>query len=228
MRKINNLLIKFIKGFIVLLFTLGISVICTLNLKFIYKYCIDKFNLDSMVNLSKEDIMLDYKNLINYLQNPFNKKLVFNNFIMSKNGEIHFFEVKKIFLFIYLLTVTIFLLALIYILIKRKYNKKLNIYKDLNYGANTLIGFIVIMAFSIYLDFSKAFIVFHEIFFKNNYWIFDENLDPIIKVLPEEVFMIYAVIVLILILLFIVSYKIYYYKSINKNKIMINNIKLGR
>ena len=79
-----------------------------------------------------------------------------------------------------------------------------------------------------YLDFSKAFIIFHKIFFRNNYWIFDESLDPIIKVLPEEVFIIYAIVILILILVFIVAYKIYYYRSINKNKIMINNIKLSR
>lgn len=228
MRKINSLVIRFVKGVMVALFTIGISVIFTLNLKVIYNYCIDKFNLNNVVNLKKEDIMLDYKNLINYLQNPFNKKLTFNNFIMSKNGEIHFFEVKRIFLFIYLAVVVILFIALIYLLIKKINNKKLYIYKDLNYGANTLIGFICIIAFSMYLDFSKAFIMFHKIFFRNDYWIFDESLDPIIKVLPEEVFMIYAVIILILILIFIVSYKIYYYKNINKNKIMINNIKLSR
>lgn len=228
MRKINSLVIRFFKGVMVALFTIGISVIFTLNLKVIYIYCIDKFNLNNVVNLSKEDIMLDYKNLLNYLQNPFNKKLMFNNFIMSKNGEIHFFEVKRIFLFIYLAISVILFITLIYILIKKINNKKLYIYKDLNYGANTLIVFICILAFSMYLDFSKAFIIFHKIFFRNNYWIFDESLDPIIKVLPEEVFIIYAIVILILILVFIVAYKIYYYKSINKNKIMINNIKLSR
>ena len=228
MRKINSLVIRFFKGVMVALFTIGISVIFTLNLKVIYNYCIDKFNLNNVVNLNKEDIMLDYRNLINYLQNPFNEKLTFNNFIMSKNGEIHFFEVKRIFLFIYLAISVILFITLIYILIKKINNKKLYIYKDLNYGANTLILFICILAFSMYLDFSKAFIIFHKIFFRNNYWIFDESLDPIIKVLPEEVFIIYAIVILILILVFIVAYKIYYYKSINKNKIMINNIKLSR
>lgn len=228
MKKINEIGIKFIKGLVIALFTLGISVIFTLNLKIIYEYCIDKFKLNYIVNLSKEDIMLDYNNLINYLQNPFNKKLSFDNFIMSKNGEIHFFEVKRIFLFIYLITLIIFILGLIYIYINKINKNKTNIYKDLNYGANTLILFICIIASSMLLDFSKAFIIFHKIFFKNDYWIFDERLDPIIKVLPEEVFMIYAVVILILVLLFIISYKIYYYKNINKEKVMINNIKISR
>lgn len=228
MRRLNEILIKLFKGIFVSLFTLGISVIFTLNLNIIYKYCIDKFRLKYVVNLSKEDIMSDYNRLINYLQNPFNKKLSFNNFIMSKNGEIHFFEVKRIFLVIYLIIIIIFLLALIYIVLNKFNNKKLYIYKDLNYGANTLILFITIIASSIYFDFSKAFIIFHKIVFKNNYWIFDENLDPIIKVLPEEVFMIYAVIILIMVLLFIIVYKIYYYINIKKTNIMTNNIKLGR
>lgn len=230
MGKINNMLIKFVKGIIVALFTLGISVLFTLNLNIIYKYCVDKFNLNYISNLSKDKIILDYKNLINYLQNPFKNKLVFDNFIMSKNGEIHFFEVKRIFLSIYLILIIIFLVALIYIIITKKNNKKINIYLNLNYGANTLITFIAIIAFSMYLDFSKAFVVFHKIFFKNDYWIFDESLDPIIKVLPEEVFMIYAKVIVFIILLFIIIYKIYYYKNIQKNKhnVMINNRKLGR
>lgn len=228
MKKINETIIKFIKGIIIALFTLGISVVFTLNLNIIYEYCIDKFELSYVANLSKKDIMLDYKSLINYLQNPFNKKLAFNNFIMSTNGEIHFSEVKRIFLSIYLIIVMILLLILIYILVNKFNNKKLYIYKDLNYGANALVLFISIIATSMYLDFSKAFIIFHKIFFKNNYWIFDENLDPIIKVLPEEIFMIYAVVILILVLLFIIIYKIYYYKSIKRNNIMINNSNLGR
>ncbi|WP_195987229.1 DUF1461 domain-containing protein, partial [Clostridium sp. D53t1_180928_C8] len=50
-------------------------------------------------------------------------------------------------------------------------------------------------------DFSKAFIIFHKIFFKNNYWIFDETIDPIINALPEELFMIYGAIILAIVIL---------------------------
>ena len=47
-------------------------------------------------------------------------------------------------------------------------------------------------------DFSKFFVKFHEMFFpgKDN-WIFDENVDEIIKILPEEVFKNMATVILV-------------------------------
>ena len=52
------------------------------------------------------------------------------------------------------------------------------------------------------LDFDRAFVVFHSIFFpgKDN-WIFDWQTDPIILFLPQEFFRNCALLVLALILL---------------------------
>ena len=55
------------------------------------------------------------------------------------------------------------------------------------------------------LDFDRAFIVFHSIFFpgKNN-WIFDWRTDEIILVLPQEFFMYCAMLIGASVLLFAV------------------------
>jgi integral membrane protein (TIGR01906 family) len=63
------------------------------------------------------------------------------------------------------------------------------------------------------INFSKAFYVFHKIFFRNDYWIFDPNKDPIINALPEELFMIEAALIIILLLIFTLVIKVLYLKN---------------
>lgn len=213
MNKILHFLKKAIIGIIVATLTIGMSVIAALNLTIIYSYSIGKYNLNTIVNLSKSSLLNDYYNLIYYLQNPFIKNLKFENFVMSANGEFHFYEVKKIFLNIYLIIFIIIVLSILYIYIKKRIGKKVKLYKLLNYGANTLIVFLTTLLLSIYIDFSKVFTVFHKIFFNNDYWIFDERTDPIIRVLPEEVFKLYALIILLFIFIAVVSYKVYYLRN---------------
>ena len=101
MRSIFNNMIKVIYGIFIAILTIGISTIMALNSQFIYHYSINKYSLDKLGNISKEMLIKDFNTLIKYLQNPFIEKLKFNNFPMSINGEFHFYEVKRIFLFIY-------------------------------------------------------------------------------------------------------------------------------
>ncbi len=218
MKSIFNNIVKIIYGIFIAIFTIGVSTIAVLNTKFIYYNSIDKYGLDKIGNISKEMLIKDYDTLIRYLQNPFLDKLNFNNFPMSVNGEFHFYEVKNIFLSIYLITICIGLFFIVLFIIKKIKGKKVNLYKKLNYGANTLIVIIISLLSVIFIDFSKAFVIFHKIFFNNDYWIFDEKTDPIIKVLPEEVFMLYALVIVGLVLIAVILYKVYYYYMKNKYK----------
>ncbi|MDY2631109.1 MULTISPECIES: TIGR01906 family membrane protein [unclassified Clostridium] len=218
MRSIFNNMIKVIYGIFIAILTIGISTIMALNSQFIYHYSINKYSLDKLGNISKEMLIKDFNTLIKYLQNPFIEKLKFNNFPMSINGEFHFYEVKRIFLFIYGITIFIALLFIVLFIVNRIIGKKIYFYKILNYGANTLIFIIISFLSAIFIDFSKAFVVFHKIFFNNDYWIFDERTDPIIKVLPEEVFMLYSIVIIVLVIFSIILYKLYYYYSKNKLK----------
>lgn len=213
MRKIIKLLINTVEGALISLLTIGISVIITMNLKSIYKYSIDKFNLVKLGGVSKDNLIKDFNGLISYLQNPFFKKLEFDNFIMSKNGEFHFYEVKKIFLNIYLLVFIILIILLARVIYCRYKKIPMKWPSLLNKGANGLIVIIAFLASVIVTNFSEAFIMFHKIFFNNDYWIFDEKTDPIISVLPEELFELYAIIILSIIIVSIIIYKGIYYKK---------------
>ena len=87
-------IIKFIGNTIIGIFTaisiISISTIMVLNMKFIYRFIIEKYNLVSVTGVPANDLFFNYSEIVNYLQNPFNTKLKLPNFIMSNYGEIHF------------------------------------------------------------------------------------------------------------------------------------------
>lgn len=212
----KSLLINIILGICVTLFSISTSVMLVLNLTPIYKNAIDKFELVKYTGVSAEKLMINYKGMINYLGNPFIEELSFNDFTMSLSGQIHFEEVKDIFMNLYIIMAMSILIIIISKLIK-KISKYINLIKVLNYCSNitlSLFGFIITM---IFVDFSKAFVIFHNIFFDNSYWIFDPVTDPIINALPEELFMTYAIIIVILLIMQSVLFKYIYYKNRSNN-----------
>ena len=50
-------------------------------------------------------------------------------------------------------------------------------------------GLPVVLGILVALFWDKVFVVFHELFFNNDFWIFDYRTDPIILLLPDEFFM---------------------------------------
>lgn len=171
------------------LFALVTSVLLVLNATIIYRICISAFKLEESTGVSANALMEDYTRVINYLRNPFNNSLKFENFPMSEQGSYHFFEVKNIFFVIEILFFIFCIIAIILYTMNR-----INVFsfpmRSLNYLFNTTIIIFVSLLVGFYLNFNYVFNKFHEIFFNNDYWIFDERTDPIITALPEEFFMI--------------------------------------
>lgn len=208
----KNKFINIILGLCTTLLSIGFSVILVLNLTFIYKMAIEKFNLSKRTGVAVEDLMINYRGMIDYLRNPFIEELRFKNFSMSLSGQVHFEDVKQIFMNIYIIMFITMCILVIFKLIK-KISQHINLKDTLNYAGNILFLLFGIIVTGIVVDFSKIFIVFHKIFFNNNYWIFDPKTDPIINALPEELFMIYALIILILLFSEAIIFKIVYYKK---------------
>lgn len=209
--------IKTIMGIFTAISIVSISTIIVLNMKFIYKFIIEKYNLVSVTGVSSNDLFFNYSKIINYLQNPFDSKLSLPNFVMSDYGEIHFKEVKDIFTVLIIISIIFLIFISSYIAfskIKNRKEFKINIINTLNLGANILICFFCFIITAIVIDFSKAFILFHKIVFNNDYWIFEPSTDPIINALPEELFMIYGLIILAIVMSISVIIKI------NKRKIV--------
>ena len=198
-----------------------IATLTIINSTWIYKLVVKKYKLTTITGLSEQDLMKEYTGLINYLQNPFVDKLEFENFVMSTYGEVHFYEVKRIFISL-MIIVAIFIVALVGWFIFSKYKKgSINIrglLMSFNNSSNLLVVFFIGIVALYLIDFSWAFTMFHKIFFRNDYWIFDPRIDPIIVALPEELFMICGGAILILLVIMIIAIKWGYYRNRNNIK----------
>ncbi len=147
---------------------------------------------------TKEIIKTNYNILIDYY-NPFYRgKLALDGLALSTEGAFHFYEVKKIFNLLFLIFLVAFILSLlIYI-----YNRRTSLGRYLKLSA--LMTFVIpfILSIPFLVDFSRSFVLFHEIAFSNDYWIFDPAIDPVINILPEWFFMYAAFLILFYMIIF--------------------------
>lgn len=192
---------------------IAIAVLSVLNTTVVYRYAIYKYELEKYTLLPKDILMDNYKRVISYVQNPLNKELVLNSVPMSNFGRIHFFEVKRIFIALYIMGI-IFIIAMIFEIITNK-NKGLGrkIVENLNNSVNIMALIFIFVSIVAMIDFDKAFYYFHKMFFRNNYWIFDSTTDPIINALPEEFFAIELILIICLLLIFTLVIKILHLKN---------------
>lgn len=202
----NTTYLDYISGFIFTLFFISLSIIITINFKPLYYMDINVLNIEEQSSLNKDEIIDNYNALINFLS-PFHKEeLKLPSLPSSTEGLHHFNDVKDIFIFIYYIFIITMIICIGIIIYKYKQN-------DYRYLMVTTITSIILPLFAgiiIAINFEKAFIIFHKIFFSNDYWLFDPDTDPVINILPSEYFMHSAIFIIILMLFFtLISYIIY-------------------
>lgn len=196
---------------IILALLLTVCIICfaiilTVFFKPLYYFDIDYLGISQSTNLSYDVIKRNYDVLIQYQSVFYRGTLELPDFIMSETGRIHFEEVKRIFDIIQItfMVTGVASAIMIYQNIRQKEYRYLRLTSLFSIGIPLIIGFLAS------LDFNKAFVVFHQIVFRNNYWIFDYQSDPVIQILPETFFMhCFIMIVVIIIVMSLILYGIY-------------------
>lgn len=186
---------------IVLALVLTVFIICfavvfTVFFKQLYYFDIDYLNIAKNTGLSHEIIKQNYDVLIEYQSLFYRGVLELPNFVMSDTGRIHFEEVKHVFEIIQITfgITGIISLIMIYQNLKQKEYRFLPLTSFFSIAIPSVLGFFVA------LDFDKAFVIFHNIVFRNDYWIFDYTTDPVIRILPESFFMHCFVLIVLLVI----------------------------
>ena len=191
-----------------MLFIISFSVVFVAFFKPLYYFDIHHLKLVENTHYTYQQIKENYQILIHYQSIFYQGKLVFKDFIMSKGGRIHFEEVKRIFEMIQIVCMFTFCTTtyLVYQQIKRKE------YRFFKLTAIIIVVVPTVLAFLALIDFDRLFVMFHQLVFSNNYWIFNPRIDPIINILPESFFMhcLLFIISIVLISAFI-CYQIYLY-----------------
>ena len=199
-----------------MLFIISLAIVFTVFFKQLYYLDINYLGIDLTSGMSVETIKKNYDVLIAYQSIFYRGTLNLPDFAMSTNGRIHFEEVKTIFEAIQVIMVVSGLISLP-LIIRR--------FKEKEYRFLKLTGLITIivpamLGFVVALDFESAFITFHQIVFRNNYWVFDYRSDPVINILPETFFM-HCFIMIVIIVITLAGLCLFYYY--HKQKQIIND-----
>ena len=164
------------------------SVTATLFDRPAYKRFQEKTGLPGAVGISEEELLENYSALIDYNSIFFTGPLAFPTFQMSEAGRIHFEEVKAIFSYFQIMSiVSALLLALccLILLIRRQ-----SIAYLLRAGGilSLVIPAVVVLVMAA-VGWDRFFVIFHEVFFNNDFWVFDAQTDPVILILPDSFFL---------------------------------------
>ena len=193
MRKIINLIFSVIFSVLIIITIVKFTV----GFKQLYYFDINYLNIPILSGLSKEEIKENYDYMIDYNLGKDKKEFELPTIKSSKQGKIHFEEVRDIFQSMNKMFNILLLLSIIGVVINIL-DKNIEILKM---TSKTLILLPMILMLPIVINFSGSFVLFHKIMFDNDYWIFDPSLDPVINILPEEFFFHAGVMILILIII---------------------------
>lgn len=195
------------------IFIISFAVCFTVFFTPFYDWCISLLGIDKMTYLSIEDIKLNYQCMINYFSLLNRNSLEFIHFNMSNSGSIHFEDVKVIVDAIQVICITSGVVSswMIFNEIKKQEYRYFNL-------TFKLVLFIPLALFFVcMINFDLAFILFHKLLFRNEYWVFSIVSDPVITILPQDFFMLsFGLIIFIILMSSVICYLIY------KNK--VNNI----
>lgn len=181
MRHLRTLLI----GILFTILLISIGVIVTINFRPLYYYDINHLQIEETSGYSKEEIRTNYDALIEYCSPFYTGDLQFPTLPSSTEARIHFEEVKVIFVAFYYMAVFCLILLIPIMLCQWKRKD----YQYLITSGWTAILLPCLLAIVCFLNFDRTFELFHEIVFRNDYWLFYPETDPIITMLPESFFL---------------------------------------
>ena len=211
--KVTDILI----GIVFTLLFVSIGVIAAVNFRFVYYLDIANLDIVKTSGIESEVIVNNYDALIDYNSPFFKGELQFPNLPASPEGLQHFKEVKNIFVSLYYIGIITLILSLIIIIYKARK-------KDSSYllvSSITVLVLPTLVVIGCAINFDAAFVIFHKIFFRNNYWLFDSNTDPIITILPDTFFLHSLLVIIAFVLLG--SLILFISSHFGKNKRFIRN-----
>ena len=151
---------------------------------------IDALELPEKSGFTKEQIVEAYDQVLDYLTLP-GKEFGTGELAYSEDGKAHFEDCKVLFDLNAAVLLASGAVLIVLFLLRRKFGPyRLGRRSAAFYGALAAIILPIVLGTLAALDFDRAFVVFHSIFFpgKTN-WLFDWRTDQIIRVLPQDFFM---------------------------------------
>lgn len=199
------IILKKIVGFIsLLLFIITACIAIVILFTPLYHFTIQIHDIPQRLNMTYDTLIENYYVLMRYLHFPWIQELNFPDFASSESGLFHFREVKILFYVNYGVLFISSIASFIYI--RNVKRNKLFWTLQKPFFIASLVPPMLLLFLAV--SFDRMFVLFHELFFNNDAWLFNPSTDPIIMALPQEFFMYCFILFFILIeTVFIFGYR---------------------
>ncbi|MBR6527454.1 MAG: TIGR01906 family membrane protein [Lachnospiraceae bacterium] len=164
----------------------------------------EKYEVLDDLNMEMDDVMEVTAHMMDYLRDR-NDDMQIVTTVGGQQQEFfnvqdifHMDEVKVLFLGMFKIRTisTIVALLSLGVLIATRAGSQ-TIFRCFQAGMGIFFGIAAILGIIVASNFSKFFVIFHEIFFDNDLWLFDPRTDLMIRMLPEGLFMDFSVRILL-------------------------------
>ena len=187
----KNKIISIFFSILAVLLMITVSIGLPIYFRPFYYAHISAMDLEYESGYTRGEIIDAYNEVLDYLTLP-GKEFGTGVMQYSESGKDHFVDCKALFdLNVTVLIISAAAIATILILCKRGKLELVDIngYPPLFWSGVGAILIPCVLGLLISVDFDRAFVIFHQIFFpgKDN-WTFDPRYDEIINVLPQEFF----------------------------------------
>ena len=173
------------------------AILIIFNSKFLYPLSLKILNISLPENINHNIAINNYNYIIDFITNSHYEVFDLPNFQSSENGIIHFIEVKIVYWkILYIFTISLVSTTVIIYFKNIKHN-----YTFLKTSSNILIFVVLLITTPAMFKFDFAFDLMHLIIFNNDYWLLDSQTDPIINIFPQNLFLIFFIVILGIIIL---------------------------
>ncbi|MBP5255192.1 MAG: TIGR01906 family membrane protein [Lachnospiraceae bacterium] len=183
-----------------------------LSAKPIYELQVRLFDIPEYSGFSRELCIRNYGTLIDYNMMWGPGVLTFPDLKMSVNGATHFREVKAIFVAMQYAAIV----SGILLVIGSVYGRKKEAYGWQKAVVILSVTVVAVLGAAILFAGDETFLLMHKLLFRNDYWIFDWRTDPVILILPENLFLMDGGLILLVIALALAVFGISY--RMHKNR----------
>lgn len=196
-------LLTVILSIVIAVLLLSVSIAAPILCRPFYYAHIDALELEQRTGYSREEIKTAFNEMLDYCLGA--EEFSTGVLKWSEEGKSHFTDVRVLFL-LDLNALAFSAVLLIAVLIAMRFTawrprRLLGRGPAFWAGAGLGIVFLIVGGLAS-LDFDRAFVIFHTLFFpgKDN-WLFDPRTDEIINILPQAFFMNCAILILVILIL---------------------------
>lgn len=164
---------------------ISLVIALTINAFWLYRLDIHWLGISQTVGMAPHKLMHNYYQMVGYLELPWVTDLNMSDFPTSYTGMIHFHDVKNLFLLNNVVLLVTIVPAGLFLRQLHRRAEQWRLLWPVQVAAVVPLVLGALMA----VNFNGFFIAFHKVLFRNNDWLFDPSLDPIITALPDTFFL---------------------------------------